>query len=133
MTSITFSESDQRRRAETFKALHQRPGIFVSPNPWDAGSAKMLASLGFEALATTSAGLAFSLGKPDGKGAVTREEALTNAQIIMAATDLPVSADLENGYGEDPETCAETILLAAKCGLAGGSIEDSTGHADNPI
>jgi len=133
MTPITLSDSEQRRRAEAFKALHQRAGIFVSPNPWDAGSAKMLASLGFEALATTSAGLAFSLGKPDGKGAVTREEALNNGRVIMAATDLPVSADLENGYGDDPEICAETILLAAKTGLAGGSIEDSTGHADDPI
>jgi 2-methylisocitrate lyase-like PEP mutase family enzyme len=123
----------QRLRAETFKALHERPGIFVAPNPWDAGSAKMLASLGFEALATTSAGLAFSLGKPDGSGAVTREETLSNAQAIMAATNLPVAADLENGYGDDPEACAETILLAARAGLAGGSIEDATGHPGDPI
>jgi 2-methylisocitrate lyase-like PEP mutase family enzyme len=123
----------QLAKAEVFKALHERPGIFVVPNPWDAGTAKILASLGFEALATTSAGLAFSLGKPDGEGAVTREETLANANAIISATNLPVSADLENGYGDDPETCAETILLAAKAGLVGGSIEDATGHPDDPI
>lgn len=127
------SDSTQLSRAAAFKALHERPGIFVVPNPWDAGSAKMLASLGFEALATTSAGLAFSLGKPDGQGAVTREETLANAKIIIAATGLPVSADLENGYGDDPEACAATILLAAGAGLAGGSIEDATGHPEDPI
>src|ERR1700709_2408430 len=109
-------------RATAFKDLHKRSGIFVMPNPWDAGSAKILASLGFEALATTSAGLAFSLGKPDGSGAVTRDETLKNARIIVGATTLPVSADLENRYSDDPETCAETILLAAKAGLIGGSI-----------
>ncbi|MDP4264278.1 MAG: isocitrate lyase/phosphoenolpyruvate mutase family protein [Bacteroidota bacterium] len=123
----------QITKAETFRALHQRPGIFVVPNPWDAGSAKMLAGLGFEALATTSAGLAFSLGKPDGKGALNREETLRNVRDIIAATDLPVSADLENGYGDDPDTCAETILLAAKAGVAGGSIEDATGNPGDPI
>lgn len=103
------------------------------PNPWDAGSARILESLGFEALATTSAGLAFSLGKPDGEGAVTREETLENARAIIAATNLPVSADLENGYGDDPETCAETIMLAAQAGLVGGSIEDATGRPEEPI
>src|SRR5450631_585591 len=103
------------------------------PNPWDAGSAKMLASLGFEALATTSAGLAFSLGKPDGEGMVTRKETFENVQAIIAATRLPVAADLENGFGDDPATCAETILLAAKAGLAGGSIEDATGNPADPI
>jgi 2-methylisocitrate lyase-like PEP mutase family enzyme len=122
-----------RLRAEMFQALHHRDGLFVCPNPWDAGSAKMLASLGFEALATTSAGLAFSLGKPDGAGAVTRDETLSNARIIMDAADLPVSADLENGYGDDPDTCAETILLAAGAGLSGGSIEDATGRPNDPI
>ena len=120
-------------RAEIFRALHQREGIFVIPNPWDAGSAKVLASLGFEALATTSAGLAFSLGKPDGHASITREETLLNVQGIIAATQLPVSADLENGYGDDPSTCAETILLAAEAGLAGGSIEDATGKPNDPI
>ncbi|HEY4285888.1 MAG TPA: isocitrate lyase/phosphoenolpyruvate mutase family protein [Puia sp.] len=120
-------------KAAAFKALHERPGIFVAPNPWDAGSAKMLESLGFEAIATTSAGLAFSLAKPDGQAIVSREEALNNAQAILQATSLPVSADLENGYGDSPETCAETILLAAKMGLCGGSIEDATSRSDDPI
>ncbi len=129
----TSSTSLQTLKGEAFMSLHKRPGLFVCPNPWDAGSAKMLASLGFEALATTSAGLAFSLGKSDGEGAVTREETLENARVIVAATSLPVSADLENGYGDDPETCAETILLAAKAGLVGGSIEDATGRSENPI
>ncbi len=123
----------QQSRAEAFKGLHERHGIFIMPNPWDAGSAKMLASVGFEALATTSAGLAFSLGKPDGEQVVTREEALENARSIVAATSLPVAADLENGYGDDPGTCAETILLAAKTGLVGGSIEDATGRSEDPI
>jgi 2-methylisocitrate lyase-like PEP mutase family enzyme len=123
----------QQIRAEAFRKLHERTGIFVVPNPWDAGSAKMLASLGFEALATTSAGLAFSLGKADGAKAVTREETLGNAQTIVAATDLPVSADLENGYGDEPEACAETVMLAAEAGLAGGSIEDATGRPEDPI
>ena len=123
----------QQIKADTFKNLHQRSGIFVIPNPWDAGSAKILAGLGFEALATTSAGLAFSLGKPDGEGSVTREETLANAQAIVSATNLPVAADLENGYGNNPETCAETILLAAKAGLVGGSIEDATGQFEDPI
>jgi 2-methylisocitrate lyase-like PEP mutase family enzyme len=129
----TSTATSQLEKAETFKALHLRPGIFVIPNPWDAGSAKILVSLGFEALATTSAGLAFSLGKPDGEGGVTIEEALENARVIVSATNLPVSADLENGYGESPESCAETILLAAKTGLVGGSIEDTTGLPGNPI
>lgn len=103
------------------------------PNPWDAGSARLLTHLGFEALATTSAGLAFSLAKPDGLAVVSREETLTNARTIVGATTLPVSADLENGFGDAPETCAETILLAAGAGLAGGSIEDATGDPARPI
>ena len=123
----------QVTRAEIFKALHERPGIFAIPNPWDVGSAKMLANLGFEALATTSAGLAFSLGKPDGARAISREESLGHARTIVDATNLPVSADLENGYGDEPETCAETIRLAAAVGLAGGSIEDATGRIEDPI
>ncbi len=122
-----------QNKAEIFKNLHQRGGIFVVPNPWDAGSAKVLESLGFEALATTSAGLAFSLGKPDGFASITREETLQNVKDIITATNLPVSADLENGFGDSPETCAETILLAAKAGLAGGSIEDATGNPNDPI
>lgn len=103
------------------------------PNPWDAGSARVLETLGFKALATTSAGLAFSLGKPDGHASITREETLENVQTIINATNLPVSADLENGYGDDPATCAETIRLAAAAGLAGGSIEDATGKPGDPI
>ncbi len=120
-------------KAEAFRNLHLRSGIFVIPNPWDAGSAKILAQLGYEALATTSGGLAFSLGVPDGSSLISREVSLQNAESIVNATHLPVSADLENGYGDDPATCAETILLAAKVGLAGGSIEDATGNADDPI
>lgn len=123
----------QHTKATALKALHEREGIFVIPNPWDAGSAKLLVHLGFEALATTSAGLAFMLGKPDGEGAVTREETLRNVQDIVTATTLPVSADLENGYGDEPEACAATILQAAKAGLVGGSIEDATGRPDDPI
>jgi len=123
----------QKTKAEAFKSLHERTGMFVIPNPWDAGSAKILASLGFESLTTTSAGLAFSLGKPDGEGNVTREETLRNAEAIVLATHLPVAGDLENGYGDDPATCFETILLAANSGLVGGSIEDATGRSENPI
>src|ERR1700761_998170 len=120
-------------KAEAFRALHQRSRIFVVPNPWDAGSARLLTHLGFEALATTSAGLAFSLGKGDGLAAVTREETLANAKAIVEATTLPVAADLENGFGKEPEICAETIRLAAATGLAGGSIEDATGDPSDPI
>jgi 2-methylisocitrate lyase-like PEP mutase family enzyme len=123
----------QSARAETFRALHERPGLFVIPNPWDAGSARLLADLGFPALATTSAGLAYSLGKPDGRGAVDRAETLANARAIVEATPLPVAADLENGFGDDPQACAATIRLAADAGLVGGSIEDATGRTDDPI
>ncbi len=123
----------QQSRAEQFRALHARPGIFPIPNPWDAGSARMLATLGFEALATTSAGLSFSLGKPDGERVVDRDETLQNVRAIVGATDLPVSADLENNFGDDPETCAETIRLGAEAGLVGGSTEDATGRRDDPI
>lgn len=123
----------QAEKAQAFQNLHQRDGMFLIPNPWDAGSARLLAGLGYEALATTSAGLAFALGRPDGRGAVSRDEALQNAKDIVEATDLPVAADLEGGYGDDPEACAETIRRAAAVGLVGGSIEDATGHADAPI
>jgi 2-methylisocitrate lyase-like PEP mutase family enzyme len=122
-----------QQKYETFRALHQRPGLFVLPNPWDAGSAKILTALGFQALATTSAGYAFSAGLPDSAAAITREPLLENARAIADATDLPVSADLQNGFGPSPDTCAETILLAAKMGLVGGSIEDATGDPQNPI
>lgn len=125
--------NEQAARAEKFSRLHTRRGIFAIPNPWDAGSARMLASLGFEALATTSAGFAFSLGKPDAEGAVSRDDTLANARMIVEATPLPVSADLENGFGDDPATCADTIALAATMGLVGGSIEDATGRSADPI
>ncbi|WP_422417452.1 isocitrate lyase/PEP mutase family protein [Pseudomonas sp. GZD-222] len=123
----------QTLRAEAFKALHERDRAFVIPNPWDAGSAKLLASLGFEALATTSAGLAFSLGRPDAEGAMTLEETLDNARAIVDATALPVAADLENGFSDDPKGCAEAILQGAQAGLVGGSIEDASGNAEEPI
>lgn len=123
----------QTLRAEAFKALHERDGAFVIPNPWDAGSAKLLASLGFEALATTSAGLAFSLGRADAEGAMTLEETLDNARAIVDATALPVAADLENGFSDDPEGCAQAILQGAQAGLVGGSIEDASGNAEAPI
>lgn len=124
---------NQTEQVARFRALHARPGAFVIPNPWDAGSARILAALGFEALATTSAGLAFSLGRPDGQGAVSREETLANAAAIVAATSLPASADLENGFGHAPEDCAATIRAAAGVGLVGGSIEDATGEAARPL
>ena len=126
-----FIKQSFGQRAEIFKQLHQQAGIFVIPNPWDAGSARVLDTLGFKALATSSAGLAYSLGKADGQA--TREETLQHAAAIVAVTNLPLSADLENGYGDAPETCAETILLAADTGLAGGSIEDATGNPEGPI
>lgn len=119
------------QKVARFRALHAEPGAFVMPNPWDAGSARILAAHGFPALATTSAGLAFSLGRPD--GAAGLEETLANARAIVAATDLPVSADLENGFGHAPEDCARTLRLAAETDLAGGSIEDATGDPANPI
>ena len=124
---------DLHTRATAFRRLHQRPGAFVVPNPWDAGSAKLLASLGFEALATTSAGFAFALGRPDAMAAIDREETLANVRIIAEATGLPVSADLENGFGDEPQDCAETIRRVAAAGAVGGSIEDATGRAGDPI
>lgn len=123
----------QAEKAKTFRALHQRPGAFIIPNPWDAGTAKLLAALGFEALATTSLGLANSLGRPDGAGAVSRQEVLDNCRVIAGATDLPVNADLENGYADEPRAAAEMIRLAAEAGVVGGSIEDATGDPTKPI
>jgi 2-methylisocitrate lyase-like PEP mutase family enzyme len=123
----------QAEKAILFQALHQRPEVFVVANPWDAGTARILTSLGFSALSTTSAGLAFTLGRRDGMGAVSRDEALANARSIVEATPLPVAADLENGYGSSPEAAAETIRLAAEAGLVGGSIEDATGDPSHPI
>ncbi|MCB1435483.1 MAG: isocitrate lyase/phosphoenolpyruvate mutase family protein, partial [Alphaproteobacteria bacterium] len=112
---------------------HEGPGAFVIANAWDAGSAALLETLGFKAIATTSAGLAFSLARPDGSNAVTRDEALANARTIVKATSLPVSADLEGGYGDAPKDCATTIAAAIGVGLVGGSIEDSTGDTAAPI
>lgn len=126
-------DSQQLLRGQAFKALHEREGAFVIANPWDAGSARLLASLGFEALATTSAGLAFSLGRPDAQGAVSRDETLGNVAAIVAATELPVAADLENCFADSPQGCAETLLKAAATGIVGASIEDATGAADQPI
>jgi 2-methylisocitrate lyase-like PEP mutase family enzyme len=123
----------QREKGKKFLKLHEGPGAFLIPNPWDAGTARMLSALGYEALATTSAGLAFSLGRRDGEGLVTREEVLAHVRAIVAASDLPVSADLENGFGDAPERVVETIRLAAEAGLVGGSIEDATGDAQRPI
>jgi 2-methylisocitrate lyase-like PEP mutase family enzyme len=124
----------QLEKGKKFQALHARPGAFIIPNPWDAGTAKILASLGFEALTTTSAGLAYTLGRPDGDGVISRDETLANAKAIVDATDLPVAADLENGFGHSPEAAAETIRLAGTdAGLVGGSIEDATGDATKPL
>jgi len=120
-------------KSAAFRALHARPGAFVIPNPWDAGTARLLASLGFEALATTSLGLANTLGRADGTGAVSRDEVLANCRAIAAATDLPVNADLENCYADEPEAAAGMIRLAAEAGVVGGSIEDATGDPLNPI
>jgi 2-methylisocitrate lyase-like PEP mutase family enzyme len=125
--------ASQTERADAFRALHRRAGAFVMPNPWDVGTARILAGLGFAALATTSAGLAFTLGRRDAEGAVTRAEALAHAGTIVDATPLPVSADLENGFGAAPETVAETIRLAAEAGLVGCSIEDASGDRERPI
>jgi 2-methylisocitrate lyase-like PEP mutase family enzyme len=123
----------QTEKALAFHALHARPDAFVIPNPWDAGSGLVLSMLGFEALATTSAGFAFSLGRRDSEGGLSRAETLANARAIVEAKDLPVSADLENGFGHDPEDCAETIRAASAVGLTGGSIEDSSGNEARPI
>ena len=125
-----ISQSDKHR---AFLALHERAGAFVMPNPWDAGSARILTALGFQALATTSAGFAFASGRRDSAAALPREAVLANARAIVEATALPVSADLEDGFGAAPETCAETIALAAGMGLVGGSIEDATGDPAAPI
>ena len=123
----------QAEKAARFLALHQAREPFVVANPWDAGSARILTGLGFQALSTTSAGLAFTLGRTDGTASVSRAEALANAKTIVDATLLPVAADLENGYGHRPEDAAETIRLAAEAGLVGGSIEDATGDPARPI
>lgn len=124
---------EQTEKFERFKSLHFCDNAFIIPNPWDAGSTHILSSMGFEALATTSAGYAFSVGRRDSFAGLSREEILVNASAIVAATDLPVSADLEDGFGASPTTCAETVRLACGVGLVGGSLEDATGDPDQPI
>lgn len=121
------------RRGEQFRDLHGSGEMLVLANPWDIGTARLFANLGFQGLATTSAGLAFSLGRRDGDGAVSRDETLDHVRTIVDATSLPVTADLENGFGESPETVAETVRLAGEVGLAGASIEDATYRADHPV
>jgi 2-methylisocitrate lyase-like PEP mutase family enzyme len=121
----------QEQKGIAFRELHRRDTAFIIPNPWDIGTARVLARLGFEAVATTSAGYAFSVGQRD--NTVGREAMMVHVSTIVSATDLPVSADLENGFGDDPETVAETIRRAAATGLVGGSIEDSTTRPDDPI
>jgi len=121
----------QADQAQRFLALHRAGEPLLMPNPWDLGSARLLASLGFEALATTSSGFAATLGRND--GAVSRDEAMVHAAVIVAATDLPVSADLENGFAEAPSGVAETMCMSIEVGLAGASVEDFTGRADDPI
>ena len=118
-------------KAARFAQLHRGPAIFVMPNPWDAGSALLLAKLGFEALATSSAACAMALGRRDGE--ITRDEAIAHARAIVLATDLPVAADLENGFGHAPSDAALTIRLAGEVGLCGGSIEDASGDATKPL
>jgi 2-methylisocitrate lyase-like PEP mutase family enzyme len=126
-----ISIEEQRARAERFVELHRRAGAFVIPNPWDAGSARLLEGIGFEALATSSAASAMAMGSRDGR--LTREQAIAHAREVVNATSLPVSADLEKGFGDEPEAVAETVRLAAEAGLAGCTIEDSTGDAERPL
>jgi 2-methylisocitrate lyase-like PEP mutase family enzyme len=121
----------QNEKAARFRALHDGPGAFVIPNPWDAGTARMLAGLGFQALATSSAASAAAIGKKD--GGLTRDEAVAQARLIVDATDLPVSADLESGFGDAPEVVAETVRQAAAAGLVGCTIEDTTGDPERPL
>src|SRR5216684_85355 len=128
---VTTMSVTQNEKAARFRALHEGPGAFVIPNPWDVGSARILAGLGFQALATSSAASASAIGRKD--GGLTRDEALAHGRLIADATDLPVSADLENGFGDAPEFVAETVRLAAGVGLVGCTIEDTTGNADNPL
>lgn len=132
MNNIQVMKS-QKEKALKFKSLHEQPNSFIIPNPWDVGTAKLLANIGFEALATTSAGLAFALGRQDLSKKLSFDEILNNAKEIISASDLPVSADLENGYSDSPEGVYNTIIKAGESGLVGASIEDATGIKDSPI
>jgi 2-methylisocitrate lyase-like PEP mutase family enzyme len=118
----------QAEKGQEFRRLHEQPGLLLLPNPWDAGTAKLLQSLGFEALATTSLGMSNALGRVDGDNAVSRAELLENCRVIAEATDLPVNADLENGYADDPKEAATILRDAAEVGIVGGSIEDWSGE-----
>src|SRR5438094_9976553 len=120
----------QAEKGRAFRALHERDRAFIIPNPWDVGTARLLAHLGFEALATTSMGYAFSAGQRD--CTIGRDQMMIHVAAMASATDLPVSADLENGYGDSPETVIETIKLAAAAGVVGGSIDDTSGRPDQP-
>jgi len=122
---------NQEQKAIRFRTLHEGTGAFIIPNPWDSISARILAGLGFQALATSSAASAAAVGRKD--GGLTRDEALAHAHTIVDATNLPVSADLERGFGEEPKTVAETVMLAAEVGLVGCTIEDSTGKPEKPL
>ncbi len=126
-----MKDQEGRDLGSQFRRLHDGETAFIMPNPWDVGTARMLASMGFKALATTSAGMAFALGKPEGRA--TKEDVLAHCRMIVSATDLPVSADLEKGFGDSPEETAETIRAAAATGLAGCSIEDHTNRRGDPI
>ncbi|MDB5155234.1 MAG: 2-methylisocitrate lyase [Mucilaginibacter sp.] len=130
MENTIISQAD---KTKLFKSLHERPGCFVIPNSWNGGTAKILTDMGFEALATTSAGLAFSLGRSDSAGKVTLQEVLANAREIISASPLPLSCDLESGYSISAAGIGKTIALAAEAGLVGGSIEDATGLANDPV
>jgi 2-methylisocitrate lyase-like PEP mutase family enzyme len=131
--TATMGADEAWRRAEKFRALHDDSELLVLANPWDAGTARMFENLGFRGLATTSAGLSFSLGRRDGDGAVTAEETFEHVRALLAATSLPVSADLENGFGDSPETVAATIQRAGEVGLSGASIEDATFDDGAPL
>ncbi len=128
-----MDENNAVRAATRFKALHERGGIFVMPNPWDAGTAKVLQHFGFEAIATASAALAVSLARADASGEVSRQDALDHAAVLIDAVDVPVNGDLESGFGDEPETVAETIRQSIAIGMAGCSIEDRTQNAENPL
>lgn len=128
-----MNTSSPNNAATRFRTLHERGGVFAMPNPWDAGTAKVLQHFGFEAIATASAALACSLGRPDAAGEVSRQEALDHASVLIDAVDLPVNGDLETGFGDEPEAVAETIRQSIAIGMAGCSIEDRTGDAANPL